>query len=186
MPWNRGDLEQWVSETIEGGRFRPNPSRVLLAIVHSGSMLAAMCPICLDTNIIVDSQFAPRFVETFQTATPLHAIEICIVRSPCSIHDDGQGGSLSPEESNLFDEHARRFARFASRVIILKTGTAGLQLQEVTRQKLLSSCEQLCAYSVDIAGSGKRISVVCGKDCQIGSTKDRMNVCIFLYLQDMN
>lgn len=78
---------------------------------------------------------------------------------------------MSPEESGLFEEHASYFARFASKVTILKIGTKSLQLHGVARQKLLSSCEQLSAYCVDIAGDGIWVDIVGGKDSQVHPNK---------------
>lgn len=178
MPWDHNDVEQWVSATIEDGRIPHSPARMLLAAVRSRSTLVALCPVCPDATIFADSSLASTFFDTFQQEVKFDRLEVLIVRSPCNTHDDGQGGFLSLEDRELFEQHAKHFARFALKVTILKTGTTSLQLHGVTRQKLLASREQLCACCVVIASDGKSIDIVRGKNPQLGASKKRVNVCV--------
>lgn len=100
-------MEQWVSATIEDGRIPHNPARMLLAAVRSRSTLVALCPVCPDATIFADSSLASTFFDTSQQEIKFDRLEVLIVRSPCSTHDDGQGGFLSLEDRELFEEHAK-------------------------------------------------------------------------------
>lgn len=178
MPWNRNDVEHWVSATIEDGRIPPNPARMLLAAVRSRTTLVALCPVCPDATIFADSSLASTFLDTLQQKIKFDRLEVLIVRSPCSNHDDGQGGFLSLKDRELFEQHAKYFARLTLKATILETGTTSLHLHGVTRQKLLASCEQLCAYRIDIAGGEKWVNIIKGEKPRLGAYEKRVNVCM--------
>lgn len=160
---------------------RSSPAQSLAyatGIVRSKSTLAALCPVRPDATIFADSSLASTFLDTFQQEIKFDRLEVLIVRSPCSTHNDGQGGFLSLEGREPFEQHAKCFARFALNVTILKTGTTFLQLHGVTRQKLLASCEQLCAYCVDISDGGEWVNIK-EKNPELGASKNASTyVCL--------
>lgn len=170
-------MEQWVAITIENARVQPSSSRMLLSIVRFRSTLVALCPVCPDAAIFVESDMGLALLENLQKETKINDVEAFIVRSPCDVHTDCQGGWLSAEESRLFEAHARFFTKVALEVTILARGTTSLQLRRITRRQLVSGREQLCVYYVNATSGVERIEASGDRDSKVDRERIQVSIC---------
>lgn len=175
MPWNDNEMEKWIATVVENARVQPNASRMLLSIVDFESLLVALCPLCPDAAIFTKPDMGPRLHTVLQNDTVINGVKAYVVRSPCDVHNDCQGGWLSADESSLFEAHARSFATFASGVTVLARATTSLQLCKVTRQQLLLRREQLCVHSVKVTSGERCIEACGGKDSTMAPGESRVN-----------
>lgn len=177
MGWTDDEMEQWVATTIENARVQPSSSRILLSIVRFRATLVALCPVCPDAAIFVESDMGLALSENLQKETKINDVEAYIVRSPCDVHRDCQGGWLSAEESRLFEAHARFFTKAALKVTILARETTSLQLRRITRRQLVSGREQLCIYYVNATSGGERIEAFGDRDFKVDREKIQVSIC---------